>query len=103
RGTRRTLHYHFVAQDIHERASSAHIQYHVLRERLRYSDVMFRFQRLLSMQGQACQALARSILLRTPYQYDSRFERAFVRLDAAISRIPADAIPDAEKKAIGFL
>jgi len=103
RGTRRTLHYYFVAQDIHERASSAHIQYHVLRERLRYSDVMFRFQRLLSMQGQACQALARSILLRTPYQHDSRFERAFVRLDAAISRIPADAIPDAEKKAIGFL
>ena len=96
RGTRRTLHYYFVAR-------SAHIQYHVLRERLRYSDVMFRFQRLLSMQGQACQALARSILLRTPYQHDSRFERAFVRLDAAISRIPADAIPDAEKKAIGFL
>ena len=26
RGTRRTLHYYFVAQDIHERASSSHIQ-----------------------------------------------------------------------------
>ncbi|WP_313079260.1 YccS family putative transporter [Atlantibacter sp.] len=103
RGTRRTLHYYFVAQDIHERASSAHIQYHELRQKLRYSDVMFRFQRLLSMQGQACQALARSILLRTPYQHDPRFERAFVHLDAAISRIPPDAMSEAEKNAIGFL
>ncbi|WP_312978748.1 YccS family putative transporter [Atlantibacter sp.] len=103
RGTRRTLHYYFVAQDIHERASSAHIQYHELRQKLRYSDVMFRFQRLLSMQGQACQALARSILLRTPYQHDPRFERAFIHLDAAISRIRADEMSDSEKKAIGFL
>jgi uncharacterized membrane protein YccC len=31
---------------------------------------MFRFQRLLSMQSQACQQLSRSILLRTPYQHD---------------------------------
>lgn len=101
--TRRTLHYYFVAQDIHERASSAHIQYHTLREKLRYSDVMFRFQRLLSMQGQACQALARAILLRTPYQHDARFERAFIHLDAAILLIRPQEMTDAEKKAIGFL
>ncbi|WP_227551146.1 FUSC family membrane protein, partial [Klebsiella pneumoniae] len=49
-----------------------HVQYAALREKFRYSDVMFRFQRLLSMQSQACQQLARSILLRTPYQHDSR-------------------------------
>lgn len=103
RGTRRTLHYYFVAQDIHERASSAHIQYHELREKLRHSDVMFRFQRLLSMQGHACQALARSILLRTPYQHDPRFERVFTHLDAAIARIPSQAMTASEKKAIGFL
>ncbi len=59
RGTRRTLHYYFAAQDIHERASSSHVQYAaLLREKFRYSDVMFRFQRLLSMQSQACQQLA---------------------------------------------
>jgi uncharacterized membrane protein YccC len=70
RGTRSTLHYYFAAQDIHERASSSHVQYAALREKFRYSDVMFRFQRLLSMQSQACQQLSRSILLRTPYQHD---------------------------------
>lgn len=103
RGTRRTLHYYFVAQDIHERASSSHIQYASLREKFRYSDVMFRFQRLLSMQSQACQQLARSVLLRTPYQHDSRFERAFSHLDAALDRVQASGTSAEQMKALGFL
>ncbi len=103
RGTRRTLHYYFVAQDIHERASSSHIQYATLREKFRYSDVMFRFQRLLSMQAQACQQLSRSILLRTPYQHDPRFERAFTHLDAALDRVQASGTSAEQMKALGFL
>lgn len=87
RGTRRTLQYYFVAQDIHERASSSHIQYQTLRDRFRYSDVMFRFQRMLSMQAQACQKLSRAILLREPYLHDTHFERAFMHLDAALDRV----------------
>lgn len=103
RGTRQTLHYYFVAQDIHERASSSHIQYAALRETFRYSDVMFRFQRLLSMQSQACQQLARSILLRTPYQHDARFERVFSHLDAALDRVQANGTSPDQMKALGFL
>ena len=103
RGTRRTLHYYFVAQDIHERASSSHIQYQALREKFRYSDVMFRFQRLLSMQSQACTQLSRSILLRTPYQHNPRFERVFSHLDAALDRIRASGTSPAEMKAVGYL
>ena len=103
RGTRRTLHYYFVAQDIHERASSSHVQYSALREKFRYSDVMFRFQRLLSMQSQACQQLSRSILLRTPYQHDPRFERAFSHLDAALDRVQASGTSAEQMKALGFL
>ncbi|BFI58553.1 membrane protein [Yersinia pseudotuberculosis] len=86
RGTRRTLHYYFVAQDIHERASSSHFQYQVLREKFRYSDVLFRFQRLLSMQAKACNQLSQSILMHQKYQHDPRFERAFTFLDAALAR-----------------
>lgn len=89
RGTRRTLHYYFVAQDIHERASSSHIQYHALRERFRHSALMFRFQRMLSMQAQACARLSRAILLREPYQHDPQFERAFAHLDAALEHARA--------------
>ena len=103
RSTRRTLHYYFVAQDIHERASSSHIQYQALRDNFRYSDVMFRFQRLLSMQSMACQALAKAILLRTPYQHDVRFERAFTHLDAALDRVRASGAAPEQIKALGFL
>jgi uncharacterized membrane protein (TIGR01666 family) len=103
RGTRRTLHYYFVAQDIHERASSSHIQYQSLREKFRHSDIMFRFQRLMSLQSQACQQLSRSILLRVPYQHDPRFERAFTHLEAAIERLGSGSAPGSEMKALGYL
>lgn len=103
RGTRRTLHYYFVAQDIHERASSSHVQYQALRDYFRHSDVMFRFQRLMSMQGKACMKLSRCILLRTPYQHDSHFERAFTHIDAALERVRADGASEEQLKALGFL
>ncbi|EIY5103002.1 TPA: YccS family putative transporter [Klebsiella quasipneumoniae subsp. similipneumoniae] len=103
RGTRRTLQYYFVAQDIHERASSSHIQYQTLRDQFRYSDVMFRFQRMLSMQAQACQKLSRAILLREPYQHDAHFERAFMHLDAALERVRAGGASDEQLNALGYL
>ncbi|WP_172731420.1 YccS family putative transporter [Pluralibacter gergoviae] len=103
RNTRRTLHYYFVAQDIHERASSSHVQYQPLRDAFRYSDIMFRFQRLLSMQAQACQQLSRAILLRTPYQHDAHFERAFSHLEAALERIATAGADGEQRKALGFL
>ncbi|MGB8666817.1 MAG: YccS family putative transporter [Serratia inhibens] len=87
RGTRRTLHYYFVAQDIHERASSAHVQYQALSRQFRHSDILFRFQRLLTMQARACQQLAQSILLRQKYQHNLRFEPAFSRIDEALVRV----------------
>ncbi|EMN3919281.1 TIGR01666 family membrane protein [Citrobacter farmeri] len=103
RGTRRTLHYYFVAQDIHERASSSHIEYQTLRDHFRHSDVMFRFQRLMSMQGQACLQLSRSILLRVPYQHDPHFERAFTHLDAALERMRTNGASADLLKTLGFL
>ncbi|WP_409160824.1 YccS family putative transporter [Pectobacterium sp. B2J-2] len=104
RGTHQTLHYYFVAQDIHERASSSHIYYPQLREKLRYSDVLFRFQRLLSMQAKACQQLSQSILLQQKYQHDGHLERAFVHLESAIARIAANNIADAAQiKALTYL
>ncbi|WP_442954613.1 YccS family putative transporter [Pantoea sp. LMR881] len=87
RGTRRSLHYYFVAQDIHERASSSHLQYHLLRDDWRYNEILFRFQRLLNMQAQACRQLAQCILLRERWEHDSRFEGAFERLQKAIERL----------------
>lgn len=87
RGTRRTLHYYFVAQDIHERASSSHVQYQALSQQFRHSDILFRFQRLLAKQARACQQLAQSILLRQKYLHSPRFEPAFSRLEEALNRV----------------
>ncbi len=103
RNTRRSLHYYFVAQDMHERASSSHIQYQALRERYRHTDIMFRFERLMAMQAQACRQLSRSILLQQPYQHDLRFERAFIHLDAAINRCTEDKVNAEQLKALGYL
>jgi uncharacterized membrane protein YccC len=57
----RYLKLYFLAQDIHERASSSHYPYNALAEAFFHSDVLFRCQRLLRQQGKACRALARSI------------------------------------------
>lgn len=86
RSTRRLLRYYFVAQDIHERASSAHNQYHALAKRFRHSDVLFRFQRLLLLQAKACRQLAKSIISGDDYNHDFRFERAFNLLNVSLER-----------------
>ena len=64
RDTRRSLQYYFVAQDIHERADSSHIDYQKLAKVFEHSDILFRFQRILSLQGKTCNDLAESILHR---------------------------------------
>ncbi|WP_213954967.1 MULTISPECIES: YccS family putative transporter [unclassified Variovorax] len=58
---------YFIAQDIHERASSSHYPYDALIDAFFHSDVLFRCQRLLRVQGRACGELGRAILLRLPF------------------------------------
>ncbi|WP_100159602.1 YccS family putative transporter [Proteus columbae] len=87
RSSRFTLHYYFVAQDIHERASSSHVQYQLLSNELRHSDVLFRFQRLLSMQARACEQVAQSILWHKKYQHNSSLERAINYLENALNHL----------------
>jgi uncharacterized membrane protein YccC len=60
----RYLKLYFLAQDIHERASSSHDPYNELAEAFFHSDVLFRCQRLLRLHGNACQRLAQAIELR---------------------------------------
>ena len=102
RGTRRTLHYYFAAQDIHERASSSHVQYAALRE----VSLQRRYVPLPASAFHAvpCVPAAGALhLLRTPYQHDPRFERVFSHLDAAIDRVRASGTSPEHIKALGFL
>jgi YccS/YhfK family integral membrane protein len=83
----------FMAQDVHERASSSHYPYDEFAEAFFHSDVMFRCQRLLRQQGLACQALARAIRLRRPFDYgESR--QALTDLQDSVTYLKSRENPD---------
>ncbi|GAA0477445.1 YccS family putative transporter [Tatumella punctata] len=103
RGSRRSLLYYFAAQEIHERANSSHIQYHQLRDQWRYSEILFRFQRLLNMQAGACRQVAHSVTMNTPYHHDHRFERAFFHLQQALDRLTQQYPDDPQSRGLHWL
>jgi YccS/YhfK family integral membrane protein len=59
------LRQYFVAQDIHERISSAHYPYDALAEALFHSDVLFRCEHLLRLEARTCRRRADALRLRT--------------------------------------
>ncbi|PWE40629.1 YccS family putative transporter [Pseudomonas prosekii] len=89
----RYLKLYFLAQDIHERASSSHYPYNALAEAFFHSDVMFRCQRLLRQQGKACRALAESIQMRQPFVYDASFAEALGDLHASLEHLRVQSNP----------
>ncbi|MGY2202741.1 YccS family putative transporter [Pseudomonas gingeri] len=89
----RYLKLYFLAQDIHERASSSHYPYNALAEAFFHSDVLFRCQRLLRQQGKACRALAESIQLRQPFVYDASFAEALSDLHASMEHLRIQSNP----------
>jgi YccS/YhfK family integral membrane protein len=89
----RYLKLYFLAQDIHERASSSHYPYNALAEAFFHSDVLFRCQRLLRQQGKACRALAESIQMRQPFIYDASFAEALSDLHASLEHLRNQSNP----------
>ncbi|OCG07916.1 TIGR01666 family membrane protein [Gilliamella sp. wkB178] len=83
---RKLLSYYFVAQDIHERANSAHGDYQALSQHFKHSDILFRFARIINLQAKACAKLALSIKLNQTYQHDPLFTRYFSYLEEAINQ-----------------
>lgn len=67
----RFLKIYFVAQDIHERASSTHYRYQELAEHFGRTDILFRFKYLLETQAKACRDIAHSIRIGARYQHAS--------------------------------
>ncbi|SFU49289.1 YccS family putative transporter [Halomonas korlensis] len=96
RGDRRLDRYlqlYFIAQDIHERASSSHSPYSSLIEAFFHHDVLFRCQRLLDQQGHACRRLGRALLLNRPFEHDQS-EQALEDLRASIDHLQAHQQPE---------
>lgn len=82
----RYLRIYFIAQDIHERASSTHYPYSALTDAFFHHDVLFRCQRLLDQQGRACRQLAKSLLLNRPFDH-RQSEEALADLRASIDNL----------------
>lgn len=88
---------YFLAQDLHERASSSHYPYQALSETFFHSDVLFRCGRLLRLQSHACEELASSIRLRQPFQYSEVNAQARADLEAAIEHLQQQNNPEWRK------
>ena len=89
----RYLKLYFIAQDIHERASSSHYPYNQLAEAFFHSDVLFRFQRLMSTKWpenlvKKCLRLARPGKSRRERRNDLSQTRALPALALLISIWP---------------
>lgn len=89
----RYLKLYFLAQDIHERASSSHYPYNELAEAFFHSDVLFRCQRLLRLHGKACERLASAIELRQPFEYRTHCSQALEDLHASLDHLHLQSNP----------
>ncbi len=83
--TTRYLKLYFLAQDLHERATSSHAPYQQLADAFFHSDVLFRCLRLIRQQGDACAALATAIELHQPFDYGSGHAQALEDLESSIA------------------
>ena len=84
--TTRMLRYYFAAQDIHERISSAHVDYRELASALKNSDLIFRLWRLVEWQAQACRHGATALHTHDAYHHDPRLERAIDGIRQSLQR-----------------
>ncbi|MDH2927484.1 YccS family putative transporter [Lonepinella koalarum] len=74
--TSKMCRYYMSAQDIHEKANSSHFDYKTLATQLKNSDLIFRIQRLLELQAQACRDIAQQLQKNQDFQPHFRLERA---------------------------
>lgn len=79
------LNLYFIAQDIHERASSSHYPYNEWADVLFHSDVLYRCQRLLTLQGLACTQLGEALHRRRPLVRDAALGQALADLHDSIA------------------
>ncbi|MEQ4575261.1 MAG: YccS family putative transporter [Gammaproteobacteria bacterium] len=80
---------YYMAQEFHERASSSHYPYEALTEAFFHSDVLYRCQRLLGLQGKACARLGEAIRLRRSFEYGERTAQATADLRASLDFLHA--------------
>ncbi|MCW9698122.1 MULTISPECIES: YccS family putative transporter [unclassified Avibacterium] len=101
--TTQMINYYFAAQDIHERANSSYFNYQVLAQQLKNTDLIFRIQRLLELQAQACRDFAQSLQQNSHYRYNPRLERAIAGVNQSFEHYAQQHQDDTQNTAIKTL
>lgn len=71
----------FAAQAIHEQMNSNYFRYSELLQELKYSDLLFRIQRLLELQAQACRDIANDLQQHRQYHYNEQLGQVLTHLE----------------------
>jgi len=90
---------YLIAQDVHERASSSHDDYNALADAFFHSDLLYRCQRVLMLQSNACRRLGDSIERREPFVVGTDTLQALNELRSAIDHQRAQTA-DARRQAL---
>ncbi|WP_336039945.1 YccS family putative transporter [Acinetobacter calcoaceticus] len=78
------LNLYFFARDIHEQATSNYLHYEHIQQNFSRSDLIFRFQKNLRLQAQACQDLAQCILYNRPSQPSQESQTVLNHLESSL-------------------
>lgn len=70
------LQLYLTAQNIHERISSRHVDYAAMSVKLSHSDLIYRIERLIVLQAEACQQMSSCLYEDKHYMFDERLTRA---------------------------
>ncbi|PJG86278.1 YccS family putative transporter [Conservatibacter flavescens] len=87
--TNNMMRYYFTAQEIHEKINSSHFNYQYLAEQLKNTDLLFRIQRLLELQAQACRDIAYSLQQNKAYEHPPRLDRALLGIQQSFEHFMA--------------
>ena len=87
------LQLYFLAQDIHERISSAHYPYDELVEALFHSDVLFRCEHLLRLEARTCRQRADALRMRTKPAANAESEATMTDLRSAFDALREQPTP----------
>lgn len=84
--TRRQLQEYWLAQEMHERVNSSHVDYQRLARDWGDCDVLFRIGGLIALQSRVCGQFARVLEGEAQADFSARLERALVGLRLALAR-----------------
>ena len=89
------LQLYLIAQDIHERISSAHYPYDALADALFHSDVLFRCEHVLRMEARSCRQRADALRMRSTPSPNAASEASVADLLNAVDALRAQPHPPA--------